>query len=495
MPNQRQTNSLGKQAGILIFSLMVLMAVLGALVVVNLIQVRQESSRLKEENREAAIAGEFLAVVVEMRAQGRTGIVHVESMPVFGRAEELMAELLQGMEGANPSRPEHEIEEMRIVSAVRASLRSLAESSESGGQQADVKTLDQIVKLAGSLRNNTETEAKRAADDLAGRTRVLVWATVLVTATSIVVLLVLLSFIYRRVVRPLRRLQRGTASFGEGDLGHRIRIDADNEIGTLASEFNRMADSLTDAQRGLERKVEERTHQFIRAAQLADLGTFAAGIAHEVNNPLASIASCAEGLQRRLAVGGVEPAEQTEYLETIASEAYRAHDITSRLLSFARRDAGPVNPVDLQETASDVVRLLGHQLDTKGVQLHLEIEPGLPRLGINHPELGQVLLNLVQNALGAVSEGGSIWVRGWRRGSGVVVSVDDDGPGVMAEDWERIFDPFYTTKEPGKGNGLGLPLARRIVEMQGGSLEVDDAPFGGARFRLSLPLAEVEEMG
>jgi signal transduction histidine kinase len=237
----------------------------------------------------------------------------------------------------------------------------------------------------------------------------------------------------------------------------------------------------------LEERVERRTRDFVRAARLAGLGTMAAGIAHEINNPLASIASCAEGLERKLRAGRLEPAQELEYLQIIAREAYRAHEITSRLLEFARGEGTLRVPVSLPDLLREIEVLLDHRLRARGLSLNVRCDGDMPVLEGDPGECKQVLLNLIHNAIDASPQGGSIELVCRRDDGGVVLEVEDQGPGVPAADVDRIFDPFFTTKQPGKGTGLGLAIVHRIVEAHGGTVEVSRSRSGGALFRVRIP--------
>jgi signal transduction histidine kinase len=281
-------------------------------------------------------------------------------------------------------------------------------------------------------------------------------------------------------------LRAAARRIAAGDLSHRVPLQRRDEVGELAADFNRMAGELADMHADLERRVDERTREFLRAARLAGLGTMAAGVAHEINNPLASIASCAEGLSRRLATGQADAAEQREYLEIIAKEAYRAHEITSRLLEFARSEPGPVVAFGAQELTRDLDVLLRHRLRERGLKLEFEFEAELGVLTGRPGEIKQVLLNLLHNAIDASPPNGRIVLRCRRDDEQLVFEVEDSGPGLPPQIAERAFDPFFTTKPPGKGTGLGLSIVERIVSSQRGRVEALDTGHG-ALFRVSIP--------
>jgi signal transduction histidine kinase len=251
-----------------------------------------------------------------------------------------------------------------------------------------------------------------------------------------------------------------------------------------------MAAELEAMRTDLERRVRERTREFVRAARLAGLGTLAAGVAHEINNPLASIASCAEGLEQRLRGNTLERDEALEYLQIIASEAYRAHEITSRLLEFARAEPGEKGPCDLAALARELELLLHHRMRRAGVELELACSQELPPVMGNASELKQVLLNLLENALDASPRGGRVRLECGVGPDGVELVVSDQGAGIPEADLDRVFDPFFTTKAPGEGTGLGLAIVHRIVADHGGRVEVGGGEGGrGARFRALLPAA------
>lgn len=230
-----------------------------------------------------------------------------------------------------------------------------------------------------------------------------------------------------------------------------------------------------------------KARELVRAARYADLGVLAASVAREINNPLANIAACAEGMQRRLEHGPLERTEDTEYSRTIASEAYRARDITQRLLALARPHPLPVSRVVLRTLLQELQRVTRLQLERRNVRLEIEAPEGLAVHG-NSAELLQALANLVLNARDASPAGKSVRLTASRHGSSAVIDIDDEGPGVSSELVERIFEPFFSTKALGEGTGLGLSLVAAIVESHGGSIAITRSPADGARFRLRIPL-------
>ncbi len=401
-------------------------------------------------------------------------------------ARRCLAALESGPQEDEPSSLEHIEQEHRLYAALERDFRAL-EAAIASGEGDLVPLVATALRNAEVLNEEMRREARENSTNLSDEARRVRSAVLVTTVLALVVLALVLRMVWKRVVRPVEILREGVRRVSSGDLSHRVEVSTHDEIGALAREFNRMADELHGMRSGLEARVEERTQEFLRAARLAGLGTMAAGIAHEINNPLASIASCAEGLERRIQKGGGDPEAQREYLQIIAREAYRAHEITSRLLDFARNGGGARLRFDAPDLMRELRVLLEHRLHQRSLSLHVECEPELPQLLGDPGEIKQVLLNLLSNAIDASPDGGTIHVR-WRAFDGeVVVEVEDEGPGVPLDVRDRIFDPFFTTKEPGKGTGLGLAIVHRIVTGHGGRIELGNAGKG-ALFRVHFPL-------
>jgi signal transduction histidine kinase len=304
----------------------------------------------------------------------------------------------------------------------------------------------------------------------------------------------------RRIMRPLAELREAVRRIGEGELELRLTVRHEDELGLLARTLQAMTGRLRAQQEDLEERVAQRTNELLRTARLADLGTLAAGVAHEINNPLAAIATCAEGLlrdeQRALARNGPpafahDPADGRErireYLGIIAKEAMRVRDTTARLLAFARPESGRREPVWLQREVREVATMLDHSATRAGVTLDLDLAQNTPPVLGDPADLRQVAFNLLKNALDASSHGGAVAIRVNQRDDNVVLEVEDHGHGVAAEIRDRVFEPFVTTKAPGDGTGLGLAISHRIVTDHGGSLRLHTPTRGGACFTVTLP--------
>jgi len=290
-------------------------------------------------------------------------------------------------------------------------------------------------------------------------------------------LLVVLTY---TVQRPMVELQQKIAQLGTGDLGVSVSFAKRNdEIGDLGRNFNHMVEQLRDAREELERL--HRT-QMSRAEHLATLGELATGLAHEIRNPLAGIAGVIEIIGRDLPSSS--PARSV--VKEVRQEIGRINQIVADLLQTARPHPPHVRPSDLNTTVEHAVMLGRQQALSKSIEIVLQKAPSLPLVEHDSDQLHQVLLNLLLNALQSVDVNGNIRVTVKQLGKMAAVEVADNGRGIAPEHLPNIFRPFYTTK--GNGTGLGLSLARRIVEDHHGRIDVTSAVGKGATFTVVLPL-------
>lgn len=318
----------------------------------------------------------------------------------------------------------------------------------------------------------------------------------IVYSTSVLVLgmiLVLVWLGYRALFYPIRELHRGVQKLAAGNFDSRVHIDSGDEVEELGDAFNEMADRLQAIYRDLNRQVEERSRQLIRSERLASVGFLAAGVAHEINNPLASIAFCGEAIQSRLDGMLAKDGETAEvvrnYLEMIQQEAFRCKAITEKLLDFSRVGEPERVDCDLVSLVRGVLEMVQHLGRAKGRRLVYEpTEAVFARI---HPqEIKQVLLNLVINGLESTDEGGTVWVETHRRDGSVEVVVADDGCGMTDEVLQNLFEPFFTRNRTGKGTGLGLSISHLIVSQHGGNLTArSKGPGRGSTFTVRLPAA------
>jgi two-component system, NtrC family, sensor kinase len=229
----------------------------------------------------------------------------------------------------------------------------------------------------------------------------------------------------------------------------------------------------------------ELEQRLVQADKLSSIGLLAAGVAHEVNTPLAVISTYAQMLAKQVA----DDSQKSLILEKIAKQTFRASEIVNSLLNFSRTSSTSYGGVSLNKIVQETLSLLEHQLTKAGIQIHTDLDPDVPLVHGNGGKLQQVFLNLFLNARDAMGAGGTLEVRSWAEGSGARVEVSDTGHGIAPENLHRIYDPFFTTKGAKKGTGLGLSVTYGIIQEHGGSIEVSNRRGGGATFRVELPLA------
>ena len=325
-------------------------------------------------------------------------------------------------------------------------------------------------------------------------------------ATLLLVAVVVVLVVRRNVRRPVRALAETLGALGGGDYSARYEDEPIAEFAFLGVHVNRMANDLQKANaelvdwaQTLERRVEEKTGelkaaqaQMLRVERMASLGKLAAVVAHEINNPLASVVTYSKLLLRRFAQkGGPKPGDDSEkILEAIASESARCGEIVSNLLLFARRTGSRMEPTDLNKLVDRSLFLLKHKMDLAQVRPDERLAPGLPNVLCDPSQIEQAILALAINGIEAMPEGGTLRVATAPHGErGARIEVSDTGHGMDDEVKRQIFEPFFTTKGDGEGKGLGLGLAvvYGIVQRHGGAIDVESAPGAGTRFVLTLP--------
>jgi len=260
---------------------------------------------------------------------------------------------------------------------------------------------------------------------------------------------------------------------------------------TLA-ERRRAEQALRSAYEEVEAEVTRRTEalkaaqmELIQAAKMESVGRLAAGVAHEVKNPLAVILSGLDYLAGRLAAADREGAG---ILEDMRAAVRKADVVVRGLLDFSVMRDLEIQPESLNRVIEESLRLVKHELDKGHVQLVQELDPDLPRVPLDRQKVEQVFVNVLLNAVQAMPSGGKLTVRTRRADGAVAAEVDDTGPGIPEEKLSRVFDPFFTTKPVGQGTGLGLTVVRRIVELHGGEITLSNRPGGGARATLIFPM-------
>ena len=309
---------------------------------------------------------------------------------------------------------------------------------------------------------------------------------------SILLFGLLASYAYQAVFSPLSTLHHGALRVAQGDFNYRVDLDTDDEMGELAEAFNKMTARFQEIQTDLDRQVRERSKQLVRSERLAGLGFLAAGVAHEINNPLQAITIAAESLDGRTDefLAKADPADVQivkQYLAMIRSESLRCKDITAKLLNFARGQDSARGRFDLVTLTTEVLSLVSHL--SKFRDRKIEFFPKGPcPVCVNGPELKQVILNFVSNALEAMDPGGVLKIRITEQTDQVILSFQDQGCGMTPEVIDNLFEPFFTQRKDGKGTGLGLSISHRIISEHGGTIEALSEGAGkGSTFHIHLP--------
>lgn len=364
--------------------------------------------------------------------------------------------------------------------------------------------LDSVV----DLREHLKKELEKRLGESRRHYQVALWIIIPSSVVGLVVMAGLMRSFYAWVFSPIRDLEQGVGRVAQGDLTHRIELHSGDEMEDLARAFNDMLGRLCELYDDLNRRVDERSRQLVRSERLASVGFLAAGVAHEINNPLASIAFCGEALEARLnelmqtvrSSGRAREEHEvfTKYLRMIQEEAFRCKHITERLLEFSRTGEPKREPADLRGLVQAVLDVTQHLPNHKGKQITFEIPKDAPggrvTAWVNGEEIKSVILNLVVNALESMDEGGRLLIQLSRRDGQAELRFVDSGVGMGREVLDNIFEPFFTRSRTGKGTGLGLTISHLVITQHGGEIEAASAGVGlGSTFTVRLPVGPVEQ--
>jgi two-component system NtrC family sensor kinase len=315
-------------------------------------------------------------------------------------------------------------------------------------------------------------------------------------------------FLRWTVSRPIRALSAGTRALTRGDLNHRIPVRSDDDFGALAESFNTMTRSLREAleenqrwAQTLEDRVREKTEelqrvsgQILQVEKMASLGTLAASVAHELNNPLSGILTYAKLQAKRIRRDAPDsPLARTllAVLDMIVRETERCGNIVRNLLLFSRKQAGEFHRAGLRDAIDRAVTLIAHHMAMANVRAETECRPEDVSVLGDDSQLQQALVALLVNATEAMPDGGTVRVTATRAPTGEVrLTVADTGQGISAHDLPHVFEPFFTTKPQGQGVGLGLSVVYGIVQRHGATIDVASEPGRGTTFTITFPPAD-----
>jgi two-component system, NtrC family, sensor kinase len=430
--------------------------------------------------------GQCMAVEDALRRYGKLLTTEIESDPRLGdRATErkILATLEQKLEELNKAKHD----ESWIFHERIATLTT---------------RVDEMYDLASQLPTQLHERMRQFGGDMKDEYRAYIitsWVTFCLTLGMMAGLLVMF---YLWVVAPLHVLIAGSRRIAQqDDFDHRIYLKTHDEFTELAGALNDMTARFQEIRRDLDDQVRQRTREVVRSEQMASVGFLAAGVAHEINNPLAAIAMAAESLESRVedivAADATKPTDQqngevavlSKYLRRIQDEAFRCKGITDQLLDFSRRGPAEKQDTELGELTEGVIDMVRHLGKYKQKQIEL-VRKGPVPARVNGQEIKQVLLNLITNGLDSLDEDGAVRIELGRCGPWAELIVSDNGCGMSAEVLKHLFEPFFTRRRDGQGTGLGLSITYRIVSEHGGTIEpASDGPGKGSRMRVLLPLA------
>ena len=337
---------------------------------------------------------------------------------------------------------------------------------------------------------------------ISSSTRLLVLSSLL---TLVIVIAVAGFFVYRNVHHPVKQVISGTKILAAGNFEHHVAVPTHDEIGELARSFNTMADQLSQARHELlewsdrlEEKVRQKTKELkeseshiVHMERLASLGKLSSMIAHELNNPLAGILTYAKLTGKRLSQNSLT-SDQKETIQRdvalIADEAKRCGDIVKNLLFFARGHEGVYHECDISEIIQKSIRLIRHQMDLQEIRVQVYVPEVVRKITCDQNQIQQVILAMIMNSIEAMTDGGTLTIRLTCTETHAILDIADTGIGISEDDQQKIFEPFYTTKEEGAGVGLGLSIVYGIVKHHHGDITVRSTPGKGATFTVCLPI-------
>lgn len=308
-----------------------------------------------------------------------------------------------------------------------------------------------------------------------------------------------------RIIRPLEKLVEGSRQVAAGNYDFRIKLNTEDEVAELAEALNAMTANFQAINSDLNLQVQQRTKDVVRSEKMASVGFLAAGVAHEINNPLASIAWSAESLETRIydvlnpdsgsdqETIDSEIDDMKKYLRRIQDEAFRCKGITAGLLDFSRMGDVKKVPTNLAEMINSVIGMVKPLSKYRERTIRFDADNSIVAV-VNEQEMKQVALNLITNALGSVEESGIVTIELTKQNENAVLRVTDDGCGMTDEVKQHLFEPFFTRRRDGQGTGLGLSITYQIIEEHGGRISaISEGPGHGSIFTVSLPLVMNEQ--
>jgi two-component system NtrC family sensor kinase len=445
------------------------------------------SRRLSRSMQLFELAGELNSTILEMRRYEKNyflflqqfnyeeNITYTNQLALTLKREQDILVKAMGLENY-----EHFVRDVGVYASLMARMRR------TNCDQSDCTDLQGEIRGSGqnllTLADQLVTAERRIID---GLLRQMIPLPLLSLLMLVVLLAFVIFFIGEKVIRPLARITRESDAVAQGAFQRITPIgESHNEIHHLVAAIN-----------GMVSELEKRQEQLIQSRKLASIGTFTAGIAHEINNPVNNISLILESLIEDGA--GMDEQERGKLYQDAMDQADRTSDIVKNLLEFSRASHPRQEEVDLEELVDNTARLLSNELKLNGIKFTKQVRARLPRTRLDKGGLQQVLLNLFMNAIQAMDRGGELRVTVGPADNPdeARVEVIDNGPGIPPDYLNQIFDPFFTTKKEGVGTGLGLSVSYNIIKKNKGRLEVESQPGQGTRFSIFLPWTGPGEAG
>ncbi len=311
---------------------------------------------------------------------------------------------------------------------------------------------------------------------------------------TILIIVVVGSFLIYIFMKPIDELAKGVNSVKSGNFDYIIPKESNDEIGIVIEAFNNMTEEI--------KKRRENESLIMLAEKRAAIGTLAAGVAHEINNPMNNLGFYATDLLERLETEDINDLYDNKviqnYLEIIKGQIDRCSAITQNLLRFSRESKFDITPVNILKIIEDILKLMDHRLRKENIDVVIDVRVEEPIVLADESQMQQMLLNIITNAVDSMENNGklTINIKEINDDDFLILQIKDTGYGIKEKDKTRVFDPFYTTKPIGKGTGLGLSISQAIIERMRGSIEIDSEENIGTEVEIKLPMSrEVEENG
>lgn len=366
------------------------------------------------------------------------------------------------------------------------SIRAGRGKASAPGRQ-EAAEVERLRMTAREMQVHVEANARKVRADIDAILRM----SAVLLAVSIVLIIVfgtiINSKLAKSIVVPIQELERITKKIARGDFSENIEIKGHDEIASLAQSFNQMEDKLDQAMTALDeiiKKLREKQAQLVEAEKLASIGKLAAGIAHEINNPLTSVLTFSNLMLEQC------PPDDPRYdkLKLMARETDRARTIVRQLLNFGRENVIKPVKININQPVTEIAESLVAQEAFKGIELFMKLAENLPEVYADPAQFGQVVLNILLNAIHAIAPPGRIEVETRQAGKNIEVIFTDSGKGIPEEHLHKIFDPFFTTKNATKGTGLGLAVSYGIIKKHGGEIAVASIVGTGTTFTVRMPI-------